>query len=35
VIVKVRHCSRDELVAALAAIEDQQIMDVRETVGNL
>ena len=33
VIVKVRHCSRDELVAALAAIEDQEIMDVRETAG--
>ena len=33
VIVKVRHCSRDELVPALAAIEDQEIVDVRETQG--
>ena len=33
VIIKVRHCSRDELVAALQAIEEQEIMDVRETVG--
>jgi acetoin utilization protein AcuB len=31
VVVKVRHCSRDELVAALAAIEEQEIVDVRET----
>jgi acetoin utilization protein AcuB len=31
VIIKVRHCSRDELVAALTAIEDQEIVDVRET----
>ena len=31
VVVKVRHCSRDELVAALSAVEDQEIVDVRET----
>jgi acetoin utilization protein AcuB len=31
VVVKVRHCGRDELVAALSAIEEQEIMDVRET----
>ena len=32
VVVKVRHCSRDELVAALSAVEDQEIVDVRETL---
>lgn len=31
VIIKVRYCTRDELVAALSAIEDQEIVDVRET----
>jgi acetoin utilization protein AcuB len=31
VVVKVRHCGRDELVAALAAIEEQEVVDVRET----
>ena len=33
VIIKARHCSREALVAALSAIEDQEIMDVRETAG--
>ena len=33
VIIKVRHCSREELLAALTAIPDQEIMDVRETAG--
>lgn len=31
VVLKVRHCSRDELVAVLNSLEDQQLMDVRET----
>jgi len=31
VVLKVRYCNRDELVAALAAIEGQEIVDVRET----
>jgi acetoin utilization protein AcuB len=31
VVLKVRYCNRDELVTALAAIEDQEIVDVRET----
>ena len=30
-VVKVRHCSRDELAAALQEIPDQQIVDLRET----
>ena len=32
VLVKVRYCNRDELEAALAAIPDQEIVDVRETL---
>jgi acetoin utilization protein AcuB len=31
VVVKVRYCTRDALVAALAAIPDQEIVDLRET----
>ncbi|MEP7358242.1 MAG: CBS domain-containing protein [Anaerolineales bacterium] len=31
VLVKVRHCKRDELAAALAAIDGQEIVDLRET----
>ena len=35
VVVKVRYAGRDELVAALSAIEDQEIVDVRETQGQM
>jgi acetoin utilization protein AcuB len=31
-IVKVRHCGRDELVEALSRIEGQEMIDLRETV---
>lgn len=31
IILKVRHCSRDELLAVLNAIEDQELVDFRET----
>jgi acetoin utilization protein AcuB len=31
VVIKVRYCTRDELVAALSAIEGQEIADIRET----
>jgi acetoin utilization protein AcuB len=31
-IVKVRHCGRDELVDALSRIEGQEMVDLRETV---
>lgn len=31
VVIKVRYCARDELVAALSAIEGQEIVDIRET----
>ncbi|MGH2521176.1 MAG: hypothetical protein ACRDH2_01625, partial [Anaerolineales bacterium] len=31
IILKVRHCTRGELLAVLESIEDQQIVDVRET----
>ena len=30
-IVKVRHCQRDELVHAISQIEDQELVDLRET----
>jgi acetoin utilization protein AcuB len=30
-IVKVRHCQHDELVRALSQIEDQELVDLRET----
>lgn len=30
-IVKVRHCTRDALVAALSAIDGQELVDLRET----
>ena len=33
VVVKVRYCQRDELVKALSAIDQQEIVDVRETQG--
>ena len=35
IILKVRHCSRDELVAVLERIEDQQIVDLRETTAHV
>ena len=31
VVLKVRRCTREELLSVLAGIEDQRIMDVRET----
>ena len=31
IIVKVRHCTRDELAAALSTIPDQVLVDLRET----
>jgi acetoin utilization protein AcuB len=31
IVLKVSHCTREELIKALEAIEDQQIIDVRET----
>ena len=31
IILKVRHCTHDELLAALGKVEDQEIVDVRET----
>lgn len=31
IVVKVRRCSQEDLIAALSAIQDQQIVDVRET----
>ena len=34
-IVKVRHCTREELVAALSQIEDQELVDLRETTSYL
>ena len=34
-IVKVRHCQRDELVAAISEIEDQELIDLRETTSHL
>jgi acetoin utilization protein AcuB len=34
-IVKVRHCERDELVAAISQIEDQQLIDLRETTSHI
>jgi hypothetical protein len=30
-VVKVRRCNRDELMAVIAAIPDQQVMDLRES----
>jgi acetoin utilization protein AcuB len=30
-IVKVRHCTREELTKALSRIEDQELVDLRET----
>ncbi len=33
-IVKVRHCERDELVRALSQIEDQELVDLRETTAH-
>jgi acetoin utilization protein AcuB len=33
-IVKVRHCQRDELVAAISQIEDQELVDLRETASD-
>ena len=30
-IVKLRHCGREELVAALSQIEGQELIDLRET----
>src|SRR5262245_28141497 len=34
-IVKVRHCERDELVAAISQIEDQELVDLRETTTHM
>jgi acetoin utilization protein AcuB len=34
-IVKVRHCERDELVRALSQIEEQELIDLRETTSTL
>jgi acetoin utilization protein AcuB len=34
-IVKVRHCQRDELVAAIGQIEDQELIDLRETTSHI
>ena len=34
-IVKVRHCERDELVAAISQIEDQELVDLRETTSHI
>ncbi|MEK7788063.1 MAG: CBS domain-containing protein [Chloroflexota bacterium] len=31
IILKVRYCTRDELVAVLSKVEDQEIVDIRET----
>ena len=31
VVIKVRHCGRDALMTALSTIEEQEIVDVRET----
>ncbi len=32
IILKVRYCTRDELIAVLEKVEDQQIVDIRETL---
>jgi acetoin utilization protein AcuB len=34
-IVKVRHCERDELVRAISQIEDQELIDLRETTTHI
>ena len=34
-IVKIRHCGREELVAALSQIEGQELVDLRETAAHL
>ena len=34
-IVKVRHCRRDELVEAIGQIEDQELVDLRETTTHM
>jgi acetoin utilization protein AcuB len=34
-IVKVRHCERDELVKAISQIEDQELVDLRETTTHI
>jgi acetoin utilization protein AcuB len=34
-IVKVRHCERDELVRAISQIEDQELIDLRETTSHI
>jgi hypothetical protein len=34
-IVKVRHCERDALVAAISQIEDQELVDLRETTSHI
>jgi acetoin utilization protein AcuB len=34
-IVKVRHCTREELVKALSRIDDQELVDLRETTSYL
>jgi acetoin utilization protein AcuB len=34
-IVKVRHCQRDELIAAIGQIEDQELVDLRETMSDI
>jgi acetoin utilization protein AcuB len=31
IILKIRHCTHDELVSVLEKIEDQQVVDIRET----
>lgn len=31
IVVKVRHCSRDELVALIGTLDGQQVVDIRET----
>jgi acetoin utilization protein AcuB len=35
IILKVRYCTRDELIAVLEKIEDQKIVDIRETKSGL
>ena len=34
-IVKVRHCGREELVQALGTIADQELIDLRETTSHM
>lgn len=35
VVLKVRHCTKEQLIAVLQAIEEQELVDIRETGGAL